>query len=158
MTTLNSELLIDSKILRENISYIKSKLKNQTNFMSVIKSDAYGHNLELIIKDIDDISDGYGVVRIEEAIKIRKLSDKKILLMQGVYTDADYQLARENNLDLVVHNNDQFSLIRKHNNFNNLWLKVNTGMNRMRLEIDEFENIYENYLTPLIFVFVSSMK
>jgi len=49
MTTLNSELLIDSKILRENISYIKSKLKNQTNFMSVIKSDAYGHNLELII-------------------------------------------------------------------------------------------------------------
>ena len=81
MTTLNSELLIDSKILRENISYIKSKLKNQTNFMSVIKSDAYGHNLELIIKDIDDISDGYGVVRIEEAIKIRKLSDKKILFI-----------------------------------------------------------------------------
>ena len=49
MTTLNSELLIDSKILRENISYIKSKLENQTNFMSVIKSDAYGHNLEFII-------------------------------------------------------------------------------------------------------------
>ena len=149
MTTLNSELLIDSKILRENISYIKSKLENQTNFMSVIKSDAYGHNLELIIKDIDDISDGYGVVRIEEAIKIRKLSDKKILLMQGVYTDTDYQLARENKLDLVVHNNDQFSLIRKHNNFNNLWIKVNTGMNRLGLEIDEFEDIYENFLNNI---------
>ena len=89
--------------------------------------------------DIDDISDGYGVVRIEEAIKIRKFSDKKILLMQGVYTDADYELARENKLDLVVHNNDQFSLIRKHNNFNNLWLKVNTGMNRLGLKIYEFE-------------------
>ena len=95
MTALNSELLIDSKILRENISYIKSKLKNQTNFMSVIKSDAYGHGLEFIIKDIEDISDGYGVVRIEEAIRIRKFSDKKILLMQGVYTDDDYQLAKD---------------------------------------------------------------
>ena len=158
MTTLNSELLIDSKILRENISYIKSKLENQTNFMSVIKSDAYGHNLELIIKDIDDISDGYGVVRIEEAIKIRKLSDKKILLMQGVYTDADYQLARENNLDLVVHNNDQFSLIRKHNNFNNLWLKVNTGMNRLGLEIDEFENIYENFLKNINFTLMTHLS
>ena len=46
--------------------------------MSVIKSDAYGHNLEHIIRDINDISDGFGVVRIEEAIKIRKFSDKKI--------------------------------------------------------------------------------
>ena len=156
MTTLNSELLIDSKILRENISYIKSKLKNQTNFMSVIKSDAYGHNLEFIIKDIDDISDGYGVVRIEEAIKIRKFSDKKILLMQGVYTDADYQLAKENNLDLVVHNNDQFSLIRKHNNFNNLWLKVNTGMNRLGLDSNDLDHVLDNisYISSVNFEFI----
>ena len=54
--------------------------------MAVIKSDAYGHNLLSIVKDIDDLVDGYGVVRIEEALEIRKQSNKKVLLMQGVYS------------------------------------------------------------------------
>ena len=30
--------------------------------MAVIKSDAYGHILPNIVKDIDDIVDGYGAV------------------------------------------------------------------------------------------------
>ena len=69
MTTINSELIIDGKILRKNISYIKEKLKNKSKFMAVIKSDAYGHHLENVVKDIDDLSDGYGVVRMDEAKK-----------------------------------------------------------------------------------------
>ena len=83
MTAINSELIIDGKILRKNISYIKDKLKDKSKFMAVIKSDAYGHHIENVVKDIDDLADGYGVVRMNEAKKIRKLSDKKILLMQG---------------------------------------------------------------------------
>ena len=51
--------------------------------MAVIKSDAYGHILPNIVKDIDDLVDGYGVVRLEEAVEIRQISSKKILLMQG---------------------------------------------------------------------------
>lgn len=45
--------------------------------MAVIKSDAYGHILPNIVKDIDDIVDGYGVVRLEEAIELRKISKKR---------------------------------------------------------------------------------
>ena len=40
MTSINSELIIDGKILRKNISYIKEKLKDKSKFMAVIKSDA----------------------------------------------------------------------------------------------------------------------
>ena len=58
MTTLNSELLINPEIFRSNIAYIKSRMKPSSNFMSIIKSDAYGHHLERIVKDIDDLSDG----------------------------------------------------------------------------------------------------
>ena len=91
MTSLNSELIIDSDVIRHNISYIKRKIKNKSNFMAVIKSDAYGHLLEKLVPDIDDIVDGYGVVRIGEAKKIRKFSDKKVLLMQGVYSQLDHK-------------------------------------------------------------------
>ena len=135
MTSLNSELIIDSDVIRHNISYIKRKIKNKSNFMAVIKSDAYGHLLEKLVPDIDDIVDGYGVVRIGEAKKIRKFSGKKVLLMQGVYSQLDHKRSIDLSLDLVVHNNDQFELVAKNKNFNNLWMKVNTGMNRLGFEL-----------------------
>ncbi len=115
MTSINSELIIDPVIFRENISLLKNKLNDSSKFMAVIKSDAYGHHLENIVKDIQDLSDGFGVVRIDEAKKIRKLSNKKILLMQGVYSKKDLNTSIENNFDLVVHNMNQFEIIKDAN-------------------------------------------
>ena len=142
MKSINSELIIDGKILRKNISYIKEKLKDKSKFMAVIKSDAYGHHLENVVKDIDDLADGYGVVRLNEAKKIRNLSDKKILLMQGIYSKDELLEAKELNLDMVVHNSDQFQILKDNNSYNNLWLKINTGMNRLGFEIKEFLEKY----------------
>ena len=94
MTTLNSELLIEPEMFRSNISYIKNRINPSSKFMSVIKSDAYGHHLESIVKDVDDLSDGYGVVRTDEALKIRLLSKKKILLIldQQIYLEVQLNL------------------------------------------------------------------
>tara|TARA_X000000368_G_C22987082_1_gene692653 strand:- start:238 stop:1293 length:1056 start_codon:yes stop_codon:yes gene_type:complete len=146
MTSINSELIINSKILRKNISYIKNKLQKKSKFMAVIKSDAYGHDLENVAKDIDDLIEGYGVVRINEAKRIRSLSSKKILLMQGIYSQSEFSDAKEYGLDVVIHNNEQFKIVKKNNNFNNLWFKVNTGMNRLGFEIKEFMEIYNEFL------------
>ena len=49
MTLINSELIIDPRIFRQNISYIKNKIQNSSKFLAVIKSDAYGHLLENIV-------------------------------------------------------------------------------------------------------------
>ena len=75
MTSIKSELLIDGNILRENISI--KRLPEDSKFLAVIKSDAYGHNLTNIVNDIDDLVDGFEVVRIEEALEIRKHSNKQ---------------------------------------------------------------------------------
>ena len=146
MTSINSELIIDPKIFRNNILFLKNKLSNSSKFMSVIKSDAYGHHLEHVVKDIEDLSDGFGVVRIDEALKIRELSNKKILLMQGVYSKEDLDISIKNKFDLVVHNPDQFQIIKEGNYYEGLWLKLNTGMNRLGFDIDTFLRIYEEYL------------
>ena len=146
MTSINSELIINSKILRKNISYIKNKLQKKSKFMAVIKSDAYGHDLENVAKDIDDLVEGYGVVRINEAKRIRSLSSKKILLMQGIYSQSEFSDAKEYDLDVVIHNNEQFKIVKKNKDFNNLWFKVNTGMNRLGFEIKEFMEIYDEFL------------
>ena len=86
MTTLKSILEIDPSIIRSNIQKLKNKTSNTSNLLAVIKSDAYGHMLNNIVSDIDDLVDGYGVVRLDEAIDLRKISQKKIVLMQGIYS------------------------------------------------------------------------
>ena len=157
MTGINSELIIDGNVVRTNISYIKDKLENKSKFMAVIKSDAYGHQLEGVVGDIDDLTDGYGVVRINEARKIRSLSDKKILLMQGIYSNDEFLEARDLNLDMVVHNKDQFQIVKKNNTFDNLWLKINTGMNRLGFEINDFIDIYNKYLSNKRFTLMTHL-
>lgn len=146
MTSLNSELVIDSRILINNINYIKKNHSKKSKFLAVIKSDAYGHHLENVARDINKYVDGFGVVRLDEAIAIRKVSNKKILLMQGVYTKEEFYISRKNNFDLVVHNNEQLKIIKENNDYKNLWLKINTGMNRLGFEVDDFLNVYDELL------------
>ena len=157
MTSIKSEILIDANILRKNIKVIKNKLQKNSKFMAVIKSDAYGHNISRTVEDIDDLVDGYGVVRIEEALEIRKQSDKKVLLMQGVYSKEEYILSKNQKFDLVIHNNNQFNLIKDEGNHEMFWYKVNTGMNRLGFEISDFIKIYEKYLKEKKFTLMSHL-
>ena len=140
----NSELIIDYELVRNNIQLIREKISPSSKFMAIIKSDSYGHILSNIVRDIDDIVDGYGVVRLEEAITIRKISSKKILLMQGVYSQSDFKEARNNSLDLVIHNSLQFSLVKDNDSYENLWFKINTGMNRLGFPPDQVDYLIEN--------------
>ena len=158
MTRATSELIIEPAIVRKNISYLKAKLDDSSKFMAIIKSDSYGHILSNIVRDIDDLVDGYGVVRLEEAICIRKISSKKILLMQGVYSQSDFKEARDNSLDLVIHNSLQFTLVKDNDSYENLWFKINTGMNRLGFEEDEFLNIYTSYLSDKKFTLMSHLS
>ena len=157
MSRLTTELFIEPKIVRENIIQLKNKIDASSKFMAIIKSDAYGHILPNIVKDIDDLVDGYGVVRLEEAIELRKISNKKILLMQGVYSKEDLKESISNSLDLVIHNSHQFKIVKEDNYFKNLWFKINTGMNRLGFEEDEFMNIYNTNLSDKKFVLMSHL-
>ena len=158
MTSITSELLIHPSIVRKNIVNLKNRLKGSSNFMAIIKSDAYGHILSNIVNDIDDIVQGYGVVRLEEAIELRKISQKKILLMQGVYSQKDFLEARNNSLDIVIHNKYQFEIVKDNDSFDNLWFKINTGMNRLGFEEDEFLDIYNNFLLDKEFTLMSHLS
>jgi len=86
----NSELVIDYELVRNNIQIIKGKLPSNCKIMGVIKSNAYGHDLQMATEALDGAIDGYGVVRLGEALKIRETSSKPILTMQGVYSSDAY--------------------------------------------------------------------
>ena len=141
----SAELIVDIGVIRKNILYLKSLLNPETKFMAILKANAYGHGLKEVTLGIDDIVDGYGLVRIHEALEIRENSSKKILLMQGVYNNQDFDLANKNDLDLVVHNDDQLFILDNPNI--NIWIKINTGMNRLGFSPKSFPSIYKKHLT-----------
>ena len=78
---------------------------------------------------------------MDEALDLRKHTDKPILLLQGIHEQNDYDLIQNYKLDFVVHSKWQLENI---SNFNlkdsRLWLKINTGMNRLGLDLDEFHD------------------
>ena len=78
--------------------------------------------------------------------------------MQGVYSQSDFKEARDNSLDLVIHNSLQFSLVKDNDSYENLWFKINTGMNRLGFEEDEFLDIYTTYLSDKKFTLMSHLS
>ena len=108
----NSELIIDFELVRKNIQEIKKRLPKHCNFMGVIKSDAYGHDLKIATNAIKDVVDGFGVVRLDEALVIRESSSKPILSMQGVYSTDAYNLLKQNDIWSVIHSTFQLPLAK----------------------------------------------
>ena len=76
---------INHQALLSNFKYIK-KVANQSKVMSVLKANAYGHNLIDVAKTLKE-SDGFAVLSIDEAIQLRKNND-----------DYEYQQYHINNL------------------------------------------------------------
>ena len=143
MTTYSAELIVDSSKIISNISHLKSLISSESKFMFIVKSNAYGHSLKEIVRNLESYVDAFGVVRMEEAILAREATSKPILLMQGIYTDHEINIARENDIQVVIHNMSQFNLVAKNNNELGLWVKINTGMNRLGLSQEELKVAYE---------------
>ena len=121
MTTHSAELIVDSSKIISNISHLKSLISSDSKFMFIVKSNAYGHGLKEIIKNLESYVDAFGVVRMEEAILVRKSTSKPILLMQGIYTEHEINIARKNNIQVVIHKMSQFKFIGKDDNELGLW-------------------------------------
>ena len=143
MTTHSAELIVDSSKIISNIAHLKSLINSESKFMFIVKSNAYGHSLKEIVKNLESYVDAFGVVRMEEAILVRNATSKTILLMQGIYTEQEINIARENNIQVVIHKMSQFELIGKNDNELGLWLKINTGMNRLGLSQEDLKVVYE---------------
>tara|TARA_A100000164_G_scaffold375073_1_gene409333 strand:- start:242 stop:1291 length:1050 start_codon:yes stop_codon:yes gene_type:complete len=137
----NSELVIDYGLVRHNIQIIKKNLPKDCKFMAVIKSDAYGHDLERSTQALDDFVDGYGVVRLEEAQSIRKISSKPILAMQGVYSSDAYDSLKQHRIWTVIHSPSQLPLAKQYQEELVFWIKLNTGMNRLGFCLDEIDQL-----------------
>ena len=122
-----------------NLTYLKENIKNIIQnfsydyYFGVVKSKAYGHGFNTI-KSMEEAGINYfGVATLEEALEVRKFTQKPILCFGYVNI---------NNIDDVINNNITLSIISEEY-YNELLsinpkikvhIKINSGMNRFGIK------------------------
>jgi alanine racemase len=143
--------VIDTHALRHNLSIIRARA-GSARVMAVVKANAYGHGLVPTALALAE-ADAFAVARLEEGLALRAAGiTRPIALLEGVFTAAQLQEAAQHGLDLVVHDALQIELLEQARGTHRfvLWIKIDTGMNRLGFPAAEFAAALERVrrLTP----------
>ena len=137
-----TELLISLSNLENNLNILRNR--TQSSIQAVVKANAYGLTYEEVLAVTENYVESYSVITLDEAIQLRKLTNKPVLMLQGVHEENDYKQVQEHRLDFVVHSFWQIENLNKFNFGNSsIWLKINTGMNRLGFDRDDFFRYYD---------------
>lgn len=147
MSLRTATATIDTQALRQNLRFIRALAPN-SKVLAVLKANAYGHGLELIAKALsnsEDQADAFGVARIEEGLILRAAGIiKPIVLLEGFFEASDLEIIEANNFQTIVHNEQQLALLLSANIETPIktWLKIDTGMHRLGINVGDFEHYY----------------
>lgn len=126
---------IDAEALRHNLEAVRARAPG-CRVMAVIKANAYGHGLIEVARALEG-ADAFAVARVDEGLALRKAGIRKsVVLLEGVFEPEQLAAAAAAGFGLVVHNEEQVSLLRQP--FDSapfeVWLKLDSGMNRLGLK------------------------
>ncbi|MBU6284435.1 MAG: alanine racemase [Proteobacteria bacterium] len=129
--------------MRANFALLREQLQ-PFRCWAVVKANAYGHGLDAGLLGFEE-ADGLALIEPAFARYLREKGWRKpILLMEGIFDEADLTSCVEARVDLVVHDVWQLKLIESHRcsamlreTGVRLWIKFNGGMNRLGFLADE---------------------
>ena len=128
---------IHTAAFQHNLNRVR-ELAPESKIWAVIKARAYGHCFEAALKGLAS-TDGFALLDIQDAAWLREHGWKgRILLLEGFFHANELTLAEDLECDLVVHCESQVEWLERFKGKNhkpfNIFLKMNTGMNRLGLK------------------------
>lgn len=145
-----SQAVINKKKLLNNIQSFKKLISKNTNFMAVIKANAYGHGAIELAKEMEakDAVDYFGVAQLKEAIELRVSEIKKPILIFNETALEDITLAIKNNITMTVFSKAMAKeIVRQAESLKCqafVHLKIDSGMSRIGLSnFDDSLEIYQ---------------
>jgi alanine racemase len=131
---------VDPAALRNNLAVVR-RFAPTARVIAAVKANAYGHGLVHAARALA-AADAFGVARIEEALALRAASiTHPIVVLEGVFFASQLEVAAANDLQLVVHSFEQVEMLEQYAGAHRfaIWLKVDTGMNRLGFRAEEVE-------------------
>jgi alanine racemase len=136
--------VIDAAALRHNLRQARSVARD-ARVMAVVKANAYGHGLVPAAKALA-AADGFAVARLDEGLALRAAGlGNRVLLLEGVFSAEQLALAAREHFELMVHSFEQLELLDglAGSASVTVWIKVDSGMNRLGFRLEEFSAAYE---------------
>jgi len=103
--------------------------------MAIVKANAYGHGLDLIAPILFEAGcRNFGVTDATEGRQLRQLfkaSEPEISLLSGLFNGSSAKMATENQLIPAITESAQLDLLVHAGFCGQIWVKVDTGMNRL---------------------------
>ena len=98
---MSAIIYLDLARLKKNFGIVK-KIANNSKIMSVIKTNAYGHNILKVAKSLSG-SDEFAVAEISEAKILRKnYIKKRIICLQGFENIKELNFCKKNTFQAVI--------------------------------------------------------
>jgi alanine racemase len=123
--------------LRRNLAVARERAP-ATQLMAVVKANAYGHGLLRSAKALD-AADGFAVLELEAAMRLRDSGvERRILMLEGFFDANELPLLCVRRITTVVHDAEQVRMLElaRLPQPIGVFLKINTGMNRLGLAPD----------------------
>lgn len=125
----------------------------QSKVFTVVKANAYGHGIERVY-DAFKSADGFALLDIDEAKRLRTSGwTGPILLLEGIFSADDLLDCEKYQLSFSLHNEDQVNWLEQFQRQflkNNpaqtqfdVFLKMNTGMNRLGFKPDVYRAMWQ---------------
>ncbi|MFB3124103.1 MAG: alanine racemase, partial [Woeseiaceae bacterium] len=137
--TFGARAVIRLGALKHNLKVIR-EMAPGTRVMAVIKANAYGHGMLEVAKMLAD-ADSLAVARLSEAQALREAGiEAPIVILEGVFTGEELDMAVDAGFEVVVHGVEQFELLEQLEVGRlAVWLKFDTGMNRLGFRVSDAE-------------------
>ncbi|MGZ8946084.1 MAG: alanine racemase [Methylococcaceae bacterium] len=142
--TPSAYAVLNLEALQHNLNKVRHYAPD-AKIMAVIKANGYGHGLVRIAQALQNV-DGFAVARVEEGIRLRKAGIKnRIAVLAGFTCAEELDKLLHYQLDAVVHSFSQLEILesRAEQGACAIWLKLDTGMNRLGFKPKEFNAVYQ---------------
>lgn len=135
---------LDLDAVRHNLEQVR-RYAPARKIMAVIKANAYGHGMARIARALEQ-ADGLAVARVDEGVRLRKAGcTQPITVLQGFVHNDELQQLLQHDLDSVIHSPHQIDLLQQQSAIQarlGVWLKMDTGMNRLGFKGGDFNAAY----------------
>ena len=138
---------INTSALKHNLLVAKQQ-GPQEKIVAVLKADAYGHGMAAVAQVLASETDAFAVAYLEETVQLIHQTKRPVLVLEGFYDRDELDFAASHNIWSVIHSDYQLELLESARLPKplHIWLKIDTGMNRLGFIAQRFEEVYKRLL------------
>jgi alanine racemase len=134
----------DLAALRNNFA-IARRHAGRAATMAVVKANAYGHGLLRTARALAD-AEAFALLELDDAVRLRDAGYRqRIVLLEGFFSAAELPEIVHHGFTIMVHAREQVQLLKtlRSGEKIDVFLKFNTGMNRLGFPSADAANVIE---------------